>query len=67
MALLFLSLVFGYVICGLVVSLQQLLDLGEENWKLGLYRVPHELVINEIVAVDQDVAERDDALVLAHS
>ena len=34
---------------------------------LGPYRVPHQLVLHEVVAVDQDVAERNDARVLAQA
>ena len=44
---------------------QELLHLAPQVGKAGADHVPHEQVVDACVAVDQDVAERDDAPVLA--
>lgn len=46
-------------------SLQQRLDLAAKDRQFCLDDVPHEAVVYLGVAVDQDVAQRDDAEVLA--
>src|SRR5215211_3468209 len=52
---------------GISISLlQQALDLREQERELGPYRVPHDPVVHQVVAVDEHVAEPHDPLVLAH-
>ena len=38
---------------------EQGLDVTKKGWDLAFDRAPHEFVVDEVVAVDQDVAEGD--------
>ena len=54
---------------GIFISLflQQPFHLREEHWYLCLDRLPHQLVVEHVVPVDETVAERDDASMLAYA
>ena len=57
----------GLVGFGLSIPLlpEQPLDLQEKHGHLRVDRLPHQLVVEKVVAVDQAVAERDDPPMLA--
>jgi hypothetical protein len=40
--------------------MEQRLNLAEESWKFVVGDVPHDDLVNDIVLMDQHVAERDD-------
>jgi hypothetical protein len=45
--------------------LQQALGFRADDWEFQLQHIPDNAVVNESIAVDKNVAERNDALMLA--
>src|SRR5919202_2375142 len=48
-----------------ILVCQELLDFGQEHGDLVLDGIPHQFGVHQVVAVNEDVSEGDDALVLA--